>query len=216
MEVDPDYQIQSHRTAKILNVEYIIDTILDAVSPLEILYFALTCRLARRAVIRYRSFAFNINRRLRRFFRDPLVFRSLQAQTHTLISGSFALQFFDRSEYADSDLDLYTHPGYSRLVGKLLIDEGYEFQPTPAQDASFDVAERTNWRGTQAPYGAQDNPGWDDYQWSGVWEVYSFEKKDGEESLKVQVIASSMSPLESILNFHSSEPTLTCYLLCLY
>jgi hypothetical protein len=184
----------------------------------DIVYFALTCRLAQRAVARYRSFVFNINCRLSRFFSDPLAFRSLQAETYTLISGSFALQFFDRSDYPEADLDLYTHPGFSRSVGKWLIHEGYEFQPTPTQDASFEVADKSNWRGTQPPYGATESSEWEGYQWNGVWEVYSFQKKDGEQLLKVQIIASSMSPFETIMNFHSSEHAflLPFYLSCLY
>lgn len=213
----PDFQVKDfnppNASVKILNIEYITDTILDAVSPVDILYFSLTCRLARQIAVRYRSFVFNINRRLRRFFRNPLAFRSLQAQTKTLISGSFALQFFDRSHYVKSDLDLYTHPGFSRSVGEWLINEGYGFSAGPTQDVSFDVAEKSNWRGTRAPYGAQESSEWSEYQWNGVWEVYSFQKTEDGKSVNVQIIASSISPLETILNFHSSEwltPTFIC------
>lgn len=218
IDVDPDFQIQNPRTAKILNVEYIADTILDAVSPVDIMYFALTCRLARRTVARYRVFTFNINRRLRRFFHNPLAFRSLQARTHTLISGSFALQFFDRTIYPESDLDLYTHPGFSKSVGEWLIGEGYEFKASPTQDPSFDVAEKSNWRGTRAPYGAEEISEWSEYQWKGVWEVYSFQQTEGDNCMKVQIIASSISPLETVFNFHSSEyqPTFSPFTFHLY
>lgn len=210
--MDPDFEIQNPRTAKILNVEYIVDTILDVVSPVDAIHFASSCRLAKRSVTRYRSFVFNINRRLRRFFHDPLAFRSLQAKTHTLISGSFALQFFDRSEYADSDLDLYTHPGFSRAVGHWLIDEGYEFQPCRQQDISFDVADKSNWRGVFAASAPceiiDENPDGDGYQFNGVWDVYSFKRIEGGHVTNVQIIASSKSPFETILNFHSSKGSL--------
>jgi hypothetical protein len=53
----------------------------------------------------------NINRILKRFFPEPDVFRVLQRQTGTLISGSQALQFFDRTFYPESDLDLFLFPG---------------------------------------------------------------------------------------------------------
>jgi hypothetical protein len=90
-------------------------------------------------------------------------------------------------------------------VGEWLIDEGYEFKAGPTQDESFDVAEKSNWRGTRAPYGAQESSEWNGYQWNGVWEVYSFQQTEGDNRMKVQIIASSISPLETVLNFHSSE-----------
>jgi hypothetical protein len=57
----------------------------------------------------YFARAFNIEKRLSRYFDDPKSFRKLQAETLTVISGSTALQFFQRNFYPESDLDLYVH-----------------------------------------------------------------------------------------------------------
>lgn len=78
--------------------------ILQYCSPLTLLRFKRTCRLASAAVEDYMKLAFNINRCLARFFDDPVAFRSLQARTGTVISGSAALQFFDRTLYADAGM----------------------------------------------------------------------------------------------------------------
>ena len=48
-----------------------------------------------------------INNHLSRFFPDPIVFRSLQARTANLVSGSNALQFSDRTSYEEADTDVY-------------------------------------------------------------------------------------------------------------
>ena len=57
---------------------------------------------------------------LSRYFHHPETFRHLQATTGTVISGSSALQFFDRSYYAKSDLDLYVPLAWRAKVGQYL------------------------------------------------------------------------------------------------
>ncbi|MCJ1309699.1 hypothetical protein MMC25_003359 [Agyrium rufum] len=57
---------------------------------------------------------FQIDPQLRRFFDDPTAFRSRLAKHNALISGSFALQFFERAVWTDSDLDLFFE--YSEAV----------------------------------------------------------------------------------------------------
>lgn len=53
----------------------------------------------------------NINARLKRFFDDPDAFRAQQRQCDALISGSFALQFFEHVNWPGSDLDMYVEKG---------------------------------------------------------------------------------------------------------
>ena len=78
--------------------------------------------------------AYNVNKHLARFFSDPLSFRSLIAKTRMVISGSFALQFFDRTRYPGSDLDLYAHRDDGvHEIGKFLLAEGYVFQRSWSQ-----------------------------------------------------------------------------------
>ena len=68
-------------------------------TPQTLLRFERTCRLAQAIVEDYIRVAFNIDARLSPFFDDPRAFRSLQARTGTVISGSTALQFFERAIY---------------------------------------------------------------------------------------------------------------------
>lgn len=104
----------------------IYDNVFSMISPRTSIMLSRTCTIASDSRASFNRRAFSINRELGRYFGNPLQFRNLQAQTGTLISGSFALQFFERTVYEDSDLDLYLHPGHLYQVGSWLIDnEGY-------------------------------------------------------------------------------------------
>jgi hypothetical protein len=50
---------------------------------------------------------FKINLLLKRFVEDPIALRSTLATHDALISGSAALQLFERVVWSDSDLDIY-------------------------------------------------------------------------------------------------------------
>lgn len=73
-----------------------LDTILQYLSPGDVARLQCTCKIISDALIAWKRAAYNINRFLERFFKDPVTFRVLQAQTNLLISGSSALQFMDR------------------------------------------------------------------------------------------------------------------------
>ncbi len=142
--------------------------------------------------------AFNIHRILQRYFDDPTSFRSLQAQTGTLVSGSTALQFFDRSFYPESDLDIYVHMPWRLRVAQWLLDRGYSFVPSPRQNEDFATAVND-----QRVLNNRAR-----YFMRGVAGVFTFVKSVPgklEEVLKVQMIVAARAPMEIILNFHSSE-----------
>ncbi|KAJ7595217.1 hypothetical protein C8J56DRAFT_1114950 [Mycena floridula] len=76
-------------------------------------------------VAAYYRRAHNINKFLSRYFSsDEWIdrFRWLQAETGVLISGSTALQFFDRTLYPESDMDLYVHRDFSPQVAHFLLE----------------------------------------------------------------------------------------------
>jgi hypothetical protein len=77
----------------------------------------------------YMQTAFSINHLLSRFFPDPDMFRIIQGKTATLICGTQVLQFFDRSDSVDSDLELLLFPGRKREIAQFLAESGYEFVP---------------------------------------------------------------------------------------
>ncbi|KAL9580239.1 MAG: hypothetical protein Q9212_004611 [Teloschistes hypoglaucus] len=69
----------------------------------------------------------NVDRRLLGFVNDPKALRSFMGKHDVLISGSFAIQFFERVTWKESDLDLYAEAGPStEALDKYLCEkEGY-------------------------------------------------------------------------------------------
>jgi len=193
----------------------IFEIIFSYLSPATLIRFSRACRLAQDAVSMFYARAFNINRHLKRFFSNPIGFRSLQARTGTLISGSNALQFLDRTFYPESDLDLYAHPGHAREVGEWLIqNEGYIFAPRPPQQNR--PFHELDWTDTWSPW-AIDLPRTDihmddmhveRYRVQGLDQVYHFEKPQpgapDAPPLRLQIILADHTPMACILGFHSS------------
>jgi hypothetical protein len=79
----------------------------------------------------------NINRRLGRFVRDPCKFRSAIAHHDALVSGSFAIQFFDDVLFNGSDLDAYIQDGEgaSAFGHYLRRGEGYALEKEKIEHA---------------------------------------------------------------------------------
>ena len=163
----------------ILSRHPVYDGIYSRLSPGARIRFGRTCRLAYNSVQDFHSRAFNVNRHLRRFFDDPIAFRNMQARFAILISGSNALQFLDSTFYPESDLDLYVSYDSAQEVGKWLMEhEGYSSAPSKrkANDA-----------------------------FTSILGFCNFTKDGPDGPLAVQVVVALISPMEAILNFHSSE-----------
>ncbi|KAH0828580.1 hypothetical protein J3R83DRAFT_2851 [Lanmaoa asiatica] len=181
----------------------VYDLVFSCLSPRSLVQLALTCRAAYLAVTAFKSRAFNINRHFSRYLNDPVAFRSLQAKTNLLVSGSNALQFLDRTFYPDADLDLYTHPGHSFEVAQFLVEvEGYQFISRGEQEQNWKVAISNNWDGTE-PRMSRGTTRL--YPLAGINAVWTFTKTGiNQQCLKIQIIEASSSPLEVILEFHST------------
>jgi len=80
----------------VLSRSPLVDIVLQYLSPGDVARLQCTCKVISAALIAWKRVLYNINRFLERFFKDPVAFRVLQAQTDLLISGSSALQFMDR------------------------------------------------------------------------------------------------------------------------
>ena len=77
----------------------------------------------------------NIDKLLSRFLDNPRTFRDLMAKHDVLISGSLALQFFQRFAWSDSDMDVYlTAEGVGALEEYLCTMEGYKFKASTYAD----------------------------------------------------------------------------------
>jgi hypothetical protein len=160
--------------------------------------------------------AFNIQNVMGRFFSEAEMshFRSLQSCTGMLISGSTALQFFERTFYPESDLDLYVEHRYCRMIALWLVSIGYSYQPRPGHP-DHDQLEPQNLEEALGPTPPELNgtsasirflpSSIVDYSDSGVIKVYNFHKSDSD--CKIQLITSRHSPMELILKFHSSTCT---------
>ncbi|KAJ7450074.1 hypothetical protein B0H11DRAFT_1928451 [Mycena galericulata] len=157
-------------------------------------------RTCRRVYLLVHDTCFSITRLLSPFFGDPSEvarFRETQAQTATVISGSTALQFFNRLTYPDSDLDLYAYRELAYLPVHFLLDNGYTYnprespdpdQPSRSQDPDvfvqlFEAAQRTI-----------------SYLGRGIADVLDFRKGDK----KIQLIIATSTPMEIILSFHAT------------
>jgi hypothetical protein len=190
----------------------VLERVFAFAESVDLLRLSRTCRSIHDVYKDYAPRAFDINRRLARFFYDPIKFRSMQARGSTLISGSFALQFFDRSFYLDSDLDLYLHHGEAKAMGKFLVSEGYVFIPRRLDEPEFEEQEPVGncrvgepWEEAHGPDERveQVSPARDYMR--GVRRVYTFEKGDGDTGVKkVQLMVTWQMPMDVILNYHSS------------
>lgn len=199
------YGFASH----IISNNIIHELLFSYMTPLEFFRLARTCQVAYGVVRSYIKRTFNVNRLLNRFFQDPLAFRSLQARTGMIIAGSLALQYFDRTHYPSSDLDLYLMPKAMVEVTAWLAEAGYEFEPYPEQPPNLQDAMNA----------LMDEPGTDFltgavlehplYPTRSIHGVYTFTKHPTNSSgsnqpLKVQCIVSKASPMQVVFSFHSS------------
>ena len=193
----------------------VYDSLFSCLPPVSFARMSSLCREVREATIDYATRAYDIDRSLSHYFSDPVAFRKLMARTYLLISGSFALQFFKRTSFSGSDLDLFVHydiyghddSGCERIleIGRWLEGEGYMFKPSPGQGSTLDgeVQELEVVDAMLQRYG----------EGLAVADVYTFERSPqnhvGTDTVrKVQLVIPSSkhsSPLETILNFHSSE-----------
>jgi hypothetical protein len=91
-----------------------------------------TCTQMRHA---YRE-RWSVDRRLTRFVKDPKRLRSELGRFASLISGSFALQFFAQCLWPDSDLDIFVERGVASdsFDTYLQNEEHYGLHSTKDQD----------------------------------------------------------------------------------
>ncbi|KAF8327495.1 hypothetical protein F5887DRAFT_898771, partial [Amanita rubescens] len=112
------------------------------------------------------------------------VFVQMMKETNALISGSTALQFFDRTRYHEADLDLYFEARYIDLWKTQMVAFGYSLMEKTAASASV-VEGELEYRGFEE-----------------IESVESF-KHPGSNQV-VQLMATKASPIRAILDFHST------------
>lgn len=117
---------------------------------------------------------------------DVRTFVNTMKETLAVISGSTALQFFDRTVYQHADLDLYFEARYLGLWRSHLNAFGYSKLPQVDKKASITT---------------ENNTGYPCFE-----EIESLETFKHQMTNKViQLMATKASPIRAILDFHSSK-----------
>ncbi|KAF9523241.1 hypothetical protein CPB83DRAFT_878066 [Crepidotus variabilis] len=161
----------------------------SSLSPKDLFSWMKTSRDHRERVNAYLRRASNIENFLCKYFSSSQVahFRLLQSRTQMIISGSTALQFFERVQYPDSDLDIYVEHDHKEEIVAWLLQIGYVFEPRRNMSLREEMASAVT-----TPL--------DGYL--GMVNVYNFYKNKPER--KIQLITSYRSPLHIILRYHST------------
>ena len=181
---------------RILTTPSIANVLFDSCSIVTLVQLLKTSHRLRNAVKAYIAQVFTVDRIISRYFEDPLSFRSMQAHTATIISGSAALQFFDRSFHPSSDLDLYVPSLGARKLTHFILENGYTFVPHLGQKSALkDALEEST------------IPLWMEDQYSttrGIAGVFGFTKISNGDELTIQVIVAFHATLDIVLRCHSS------------
>ncbi|KIM41068.1 hypothetical protein M413DRAFT_11278 [Hebeloma cylindrosporum] len=129
------------------------------------------------------------------------MFREIQAKTGTLISGSTALQFFDRTVYEDSGLDLFVEHASLRPIAIWLGSIGYLYNP--GQDSEFKNLEMALSKNADINLADDDSFFEPFFNKSGFKPIVTIEFcRDMHPN--IQVFSSQGPPLEMVLDFHST------------
>ncbi|KIJ47373.1 hypothetical protein M422DRAFT_163947 [Sphaerobolus stellatus SS14] len=188
--------------------------------------FGASCKSIQNTLQDFIPCTFNVNHRLKMFFNDPESFRRMQAETGTLVSGSFVLQTLTREYWLPSDLDLYIWPKEFETVRNWMKSAGYvetnrdtkfENNGTWADTDDTSVEENINSNDNNDDEDDNDNDNGSNsdnhsnaslssaYPMAHIVTILFFEKKGkGNDILRVQVMVPETTPIQSILRFHSS------------
>ena len=153
--------------------------------------------MAAKAIRAFNASAFNIEMFLRRYFASPSAFRAMQDRTGTIIAGSTALSFFDRSIHKEDNVNLYVNPGHNYEVARHLVDfQGYTFQP--ATNRGHDLAQTfeqlDNIERRECVYSVITIDG-----------AHRFTRSlDSGQTIEVLLMSTARSPMHALLSAHSS------------
>ena len=179
------------------------DFLFRCLSAAELYRYSQTSKAAHRSVTSYVRRAFQLEHVLGSYFTSPqiLEFRRLQFETGMFISGSTALQFFDRTVYPDSDLDLYVERRYHVPIALWLESIGYIYSPpegsTP-QSNTFTLAQALRVNAHHMPQMSLTS------EYAGASFIYNFQKSHPSRRIQLMLSQSDRPPIEMLLNFHSS------------
>ena len=176
-----------------------LHAILGMLSPLDLVYLSRVSVADYLLISAYWAEVFSVQRALLPFFSSPERvegFRRLMLQTEALISGSLAIQIFDRAHWSDSDLDIYVeHRRAFPMLCWLRFIADYD-EPT-RRGTKMSHPSRTDT--FILPYGPSRAYFYADSK--AIVQVLDFYV--GER--KIQLITTTREPLEAILSFTLSK-----------
>ncbi|TFK63310.1 hypothetical protein BDN72DRAFT_964018 [Pluteus cervinus] len=180
----------------------------------QLVRFSQTDKFNYASVSDYSTYAFSITKTLGHYFTPDQItaFRILQAQTGAIISGSTALQFFDRTYYPESDLDLYVTDEDAEPLIDWIMGIGYNPQAPINRPGKDEPQSKCTAKGhiescqCSVTIGTFTDPKFAEYGplASEIVGVYTFLKTFGGRERKVQVVTAIDSPCEVMLRFHST------------
>lgn len=142
-----------------------------------------------------------------KWFLDTRGFRETLHRSGAVVSGSQALQFFDRVNYTGSDLDIFVRIGGLGILHGWLRQEGYH-SFSPKDENSSNTDQYMDIRATQRKVvfskSSHQRP---------LYGVFNFKTYPNFPRVDqvIQIIVVDTDPISHILfNFHSSK----CHLLC--
>ncbi|KIK56018.1 hypothetical protein GYMLUDRAFT_174917 [Collybiopsis luxurians FD-317 M1] len=170
--------------------------LLSFFSQRELAIYSGVSKTSHQEMLNFSRLAFDLTQVLSQFFLDQEIiqFRVIQALTRMVISGSTALQFLQRESYPNSDLDIYVEHCFAHIVGHFLMSLHYTFDPQNNSRNNFDTAITAIHLRSEADPVHQ-------YSLSHIARVYNFVKGANQ---RIQLITAVFSPLDIILNFHST------------
>ncbi|KAL0578274.1 hypothetical protein V5O48_003718 [Marasmius crinis-equi] len=146
----------------------------------------------------YRRRLHDIDKLLLMFFTltEIRLFRDIQSLDGFLISGSMAVQYFAGVVWPISDMDIYCYPqNFTRLV-RLLRRIGYGYVPYRGSSADLSVVIQSIRDGAE-PFNVYRRG-------KTISAVLNFTRRVKGSFKKIQVVVCKHSPIEAILNFHST------------
>ncbi|KAJ3723376.1 hypothetical protein C8R42DRAFT_720496 [Lentinula raphanica] len=180
----------------------VIEQIIAYLDVEDLLNMRLTCHTGDLYVTDLLRRAYTIKRILCPFFDSDEIceFRELQANTGLVISGSAALQFFNREVYDTdtnkTDLDTYCFLSQAVTVANWLMSKDFRFRPRNDQLYTF----RDDWNRVRKPSTNSVVLHSDDYPTRMFTAIWDFVRNDRV----VQVIAVRGSIMGAVLGFHST------------
>ena len=166
--------------------------ILDLLPVRDIFRLSRTSVLMSNSVRQYWSSKLNVMRVLRPFFRSneqTHLFLEMMHRTGAIVSGSTALQLFERTYFEGSDLDLYVNDENSGEVGHWLSESGFGRIEQDAEKEKMVIGD----------------------SYPAVEEILKVEAYTTTFSSKVvEVITTKNAPVLAVIKFHSSKLGLEC------